>query len=301
MGSYTAIKGQVLSINLLDDLTDNGWVISGGKAIHSGCNAGTIELRNSNYTVGVPNLFMYKVSGLTSGGVNIRVGSTNGVTRTANGEYTDVLTPETNDKVFFYSDGSLTVEYLRVAPESGLGQSNGTTFGFDEKNNRFPSFYSYEPEFMLKFINGFFTFKEGQLWEHNVNEVRNNFYGVQYSSKIKYYVNVNPTQVKEFFTMRQKSNKPWAVTEAYIDPTDGKPDGQKTRIKKGNFKLLQTDYFAPFLRNQLDPRYSSEFEALMKGGSMQGSYIEINLENEDTVEVRLFSVDVECAPHNYTY
>lgn len=300
MGSYSAIKGQTLSINLLDDLRDNGWVISGGKAIHSGCNAGLIELRNPNYTVGVPNIIKYEVSGYSSGGVNIRVGSTNGVTRTANDVYEEVITPALNDKVYFYSDGNLTVDYLSIAP-LGEGESNGIAVGFDEKNNKWISYYSYEPEMMVKFIDNFFTFKEGKLWKHNVNEVRNNFYGVQYTSKIKYYVNVNPTEVKEFFSMRQKSNKVWSVTDAYIEPYEGKSSGQRTRIKKGNFKVLQGDFFAPFLRNQLDPRFNSELEALMKGGSMQGSYIEINLENEDTVEVRLFSVDVECAPHNYTY
>lgn len=300
MGSITAIKGQTLNINLLEDSRDNGWVISGGKAIHNGCNQGYIELLNSNYTVGVPNVFRFVVSDYSSGGVNIQVGATNGTSRTANGVYEQTFTPVLNDKVKFYSDGNLTVEVLAIYPFTEV--SNGLTVGFDEKYNKWVSYYSYEPEMMINALNGFFTNKSGGMWKHGVNETRNNFYGEQFTSIVTFYVNLSPTEVKNFISMREKSNKLWEMTEGYIYPTEGKSAGQRTRLKKGRLKKLNNgDFFSSFLRNMDDPRFVTELDALMNGSQLQGNVFKITLMNEDTVEVRMLSVDVEVASQNYTY
>lgn len=299
MGSVTLIKGQTANINLLEDSRDNGWLISGGKAIHNGCNQGYIELLNSNYTVGVPNVFRFVVSGYSSGNVNIQVGANNGATRTANGVYEQTFTPALNDKVRFYSDGNLTVEVLAIYPFTEV--SNGVTVGFDEKYNKWVSYYSYEPEMMINALNGFFTSKNGGMWRHGVNETRNNFYGQQFTSIVRFYVNLNPTQVKNFYSIREKSNKVWAVTDATIPARYGKPNGQRSRIKKGNFKHYQGDWQADFLRDILDPRYLTELDALLKGAELQGNYMRITLENVDEVEVRMLSVDISVSPSENTY
>lgn len=300
MGSVIAIKGQTVNINLLEDSRDNGWVISEGRAVHNGCNQGYIELLGSDYTPGVPNVFTFIVSGRTSGTVNIRVGDVDGIPRSADGTYPQTFTPEEGDMVRFWSDGNLTVEVLSIYPVTAA--SNGTTIGFDEKNNKWVSYYSYEPEFMVSALNRFFTSKNGQTWEHGVNEIRNSFYGQQYTSKIVFYVNLNPTEVKNYFSMRQKSNKVWSVPDLYIMPSQGKSQGQRSRLKKGRFKKLNNgDFFAKFLRNLDDPRFTTELEALMQGSQLQGNIMRVTIENDDTVEVRMLSMDVEVSPQQYTY
>lgn len=301
MGSYTAIKGQTLTIDLLEDSRDNGWVISGNKAIHSGCNAGVIELKVANYTVGVPNKFQYAVSGFVSGTVQLRVGATNGAVRSANGTYEDIITPVTNDKVRFYSNGELTLEFFAISPVQGEGESNGVTFGFYEKDNKWGGNFSYLPETMVRFTSGFFSFKNGELWKHNTNELRNNFYGEQFNSQISFYVNLNPDEVKLFHTMRQNASKVWSATDIEIAPYFGKPTGQKSRLKKGRFKSLNGQFLADFLRNMEDSRFSTNLEALMKGGLLQGKVMKITLQNDDTVEVRMVSVDVILSKSDYTF
>ena len=301
MGTVTAIKGQTINVNLLDDSRDNGWVISNGVAIHNGCNQGYIELINSNYTVGVPNTFTFVVSGYSSGNVNIQVGAINGITRTANGAYSQVFTPVLNDKVRFFSDGNLGVQVLSISPVQE-DVSNGVTIGFDEKFNKWVSYYSYEPEMMINGLNSFFSNKNGGMWRHGVNVVRNNFYGEQFTSRVTFFVNLNPTQVKNFFSMRQKSNKAWAMIDGSILPSEGKELGQRTRLKKNNLKKLNNgDWFSKILRNIDDPRYGTELDALMKGSQMQGGVLSVTLENDDIVEVRMLSVDVEVSPQNFTY
>lgn len=301
MGSYTAIKGQTLTISLLEDSRDNGWVISGNKAIHSGCNAGEIELKVANYTVGVPNKFQYAVSGLVSGTVQLRVGSSNGAVRSANGTYEDIITPVINDKVRFYSNGELTLEFFAISPVQGEGENNGATFGFYEKDNKWGGNFSFLPETMVRFTDAFFSFKNGELWKHNTNETRNNFYGQQFNSQISFYVNLNPDEVKLFHTMRQNSNKVWSATDIEIVPYYGKPTGQKSRLKKGRFKYLNNQFFADFLRNMEDSRFLTNLEALMKGGLLQGKVMKITLENDDITEVRLVSVDVILSKSDYTF
>lgn len=306
MGSYIAIKGQTLSINLLDDLRDNGWVISGGKAIHSGCNPGFIELLGSNYTIGVPNEFEYKVVDYTNGYVNVQVGSSVGNNISSNNESVkEVFTPQVNDKVRFYSNGNLAIKVLSISPVLPDGTSNGITLGFYEKDNKWGGNYSYLPETMIRFVNSFFTFKSGELWRHNQNVLRNNFYGEQYTSKIVFYVNLSPDEVKNFFSMRQKSNKVWTASnndDIYIYPSEGKPNGQSSRLKMGRFKRLNNgDWFVDFLRDISDPRFMNEQDALRNGSLLQGNVMRVTLENDSAEEVRLLSVDVIVGTQQYTY
>ena len=73
------------------------------------------------------------------------------------------------------------------------------------------SFWSYQPDWMVELNNVFYTFKNGNMWKHNVNPIRNNFYGTQYSSKIKTIFNNSPLENKMFKSLSINSNEPWSV------------------------------------------------------------------------------------------
>ena len=51
-----------------------------------------------------------------------------------------------------------------------------TTITFDEINNAWTSFHSYEPEWMERIGNSFYSFKNGNLYLHDDNDTRTNFY-----------------------------------------------------------------------------------------------------------------------------
>jgi hypothetical protein len=154
---------------------------------------------------------------------------------------------------------------------------------------------------MLKFVNDFFSWSEGSLWRHNVNETRNNFYGVQYNSQVEIIMNISPTEIKNLYSMRVNSNLAWSVTDVYIRPIVGKVNGQRSRIKKGNFVKINGQWFADFLRDMTDPLYNTELNALMKGANLQGTVASIRLVADDTVENRLVSVDILGANQPYSY
>src|SRR5690606_5759147 len=160
---------------------------------------------------------------------------------------------------------------------------------------------SYIPYFATKFLDSVFAFTGATMWEQSVNETRNNFFGDQYSSIITFYMNVNPHQVKTLFSMRQNGNKPWSVTEVEIPPRAGKSRGQLSRLKSGNFKNIQGQWFGDFMRDMLDPRFGTPDQALFKGAVLQGETAKITMEIKDTGEVRLVSVDILGSTQNYTY
>lgn len=86
------------------------------------------------------------------------------------------------------------------------------TLTFSEGAQGWTSFFSYHPEAMVGMNNYFYTFKDGNLYRHNTNDTRNNFYGTQYNSKIIGFLNDNPEVVKKFKTIYLDSTAAWDTT-----------------------------------------------------------------------------------------
>ena len=86
------------------------------------------------------------------------------------------------------------------------------TLTYSEAAPGWVSFYSYYPDWMIGMNNYFYTFSGGNLFRHNVNETRNNFYGTQSTSTLQSVFNVSPLENKLFKTIGLKGDSPWAVT-----------------------------------------------------------------------------------------
>jgi len=108
-----------------------------------------------------------------------------------------------------------------------------------------PSFYSYYPEF-IKGMNQFlYTFKGGNLYQHNAPGVpRNNFYGIQGVSTITSVFNESPLDNKKFKTIALEGDDAWDGT--FI--TDLQTTGF---IDSTYFEQKESDWFA-FIRNNTE-------------------------------------------------
>jgi hypothetical protein len=115
------------------------------------------------------------------------------------------------------------------------------TLTYSESSKGFPSFYSYVPEWMLGMNNYFYSFKNGNIYRHNVNETRNNFYESQYNSTISSVFNQNPLENKIFKTLNLESNSAWTATLRSDIETSG-------FIEKTYFVKKEGAWFA-FVRN----------------------------------------------------
>ena len=76
-----------------------------------------------------------------------------------------------------------------------------------------------------------------------------------------------------------------------------------SRLAKNRFKNYQGAYFADFLMNILDPRFSgnTQIEALFEAEPLRGRVMQVLLTNDDTIEVVLFEVDFKTSPSAFTY
>jgi len=121
---------------------------------------------------------------------------------------------------------------------------------YAESSKGWPSFYSFEPEYIKGMNQYLYTFKGGNMYRHNVNETRNEFYGSPYSSKITTVLNTDALTSKVFKTIQLEAQDPWKVTV--------NSDIQNARdIEVDWFKKKEGDWFA-FVRglDRLDGQYN---------------------------------------------
>ena len=132
-------------------------------------------------------------------------------------------------------------------PRKGLTPSLGssfpaTTITYNEQVKGWTSFKSFHPETGVGVNNDYYTFKDGSMWKHHVNNSRNTFYGGSFvPSYVEILFNDAPSSVKNFQTIKYEgtqarinrhvgdnqyynlnSKEGWYVEYANTDLQDGK-------------------------------------------------------------------------------
>lgn len=93
---------------------------------------------------------------------------------------------------------------------------------FSEKQKGWVSRVSYVPENGISVNNIFYTFNQGDLWQHNSIVVnRNNFYGNQYSSHLTTVFNQEPSSIKSYKTINYEGTPGWEVPLILTDQQAG--------------------------------------------------------------------------------
>lgn len=122
------------------------------------------------------------------------------------------------------------------------------TLTYSEAAQGFPSFYSYYPE-IIKGMNQFlYTFKGGNLYKHNTNETRNNFYGIQGVSELTSIFNESPLENKKFKTIALESDDPWQGTFITDIQTTGFINADLSNPSNQYYEKKENDWFA-YIRN----------------------------------------------------
>lgn len=115
------------------------------------------------------------------------------------------------------------------------------TLTYSQNVDGWTSFYSFEPDWMIGMNNYFYTFKNGNIYRHNVNALRNNFYGVQYNSYIKSVFNDGPLENKLFKTLNLEGDDSWSATMI--------TDLQYTGFIQANWFEKKEEAWFAFVRN----------------------------------------------------
>jgi len=87
---------------------------------------------------------------------------------------------------------------------------NDESLSFKERVDGWPTRLSFEPEAAVSLNNEYYTFKNGEIWEHS-NQTRNRFYGVQYPSSVTTIFNDSPSSIKNFKTLSYEGTPHWAA------------------------------------------------------------------------------------------
>ncbi|HHZ81993.1 MAG TPA: hypothetical protein EYO58_05695 [Flavobacteriales bacterium] len=116
------------------------------------------------------------------------------------------------------------------------------TLTFSPPSKGWPSFYSYTPEWMQGMNQYFYSFYGGNLWRHNTNELRNNYYGTDYPSTVTSVFNQEPITNKLFKTLSLESDHAWGATFVSELQSTG-------FIEATYFEKKESDWFA-FIRTQ---------------------------------------------------
>jgi hypothetical protein len=151
------------------------------------------------------------------------------------------------------------------------------TLSFSEDSKGWTSFFSFIPEKMIGMNSYFYTFKNGNLYRHNSNNTRNNFYGVQYNSKLTGVFNVENGMVKNFKTVSLNSDDSWSCNIV--------TDLDTGFIDKSYFTLKEGDYFG-YVR-----RYASDDNLSMRSAQGIGNILSVNSTNPSAV-VMTFSFGI---------
>lgn len=97
------------------------------------------------------------------------------------------------------------------------------SISFREENNGWTSRLSFVPESGLSLNGKYYTFKNGELWKHyNSGSNYNNFYNIQYDSKVKFIYNQNPSSIKNFKTLGYEGTADWSADLIQTDKQSGK-------------------------------------------------------------------------------
>ena len=192
-----------------------------------------------------------------------------------------------------------------------LGNGDAVTISYDASINAWSSRYSYHPEQMALVGTELISFKSGELWMHDVNSTRNNFYGVQYKSQIAGIVQQSPQLVKSYNSITIRGNYPPSFahfrTEAKYMDRNSSGDYPTTRtysdynqssdLSDSEFRQYEGIYYAPIHRNRLEPAPSSYVSATydtngMTGEKLVNPFLLFMLEFDETSKVKVRFADI---------
>ena len=104
---------------------------------------------------------------------------------------------------------------LRVFDEKSIPQ---TTVSFNEPSKAWVSFKSWIQEGGVSLNNSYYTFSGGELWRHHDVETRNNFYGTQYESSVRFLFNQGPSIIKSFSTLNYEGTQARVTQDTINNP-----------------------------------------------------------------------------------
>ena len=133
--------------------------------------------------------------------------------------------------------------------------------------------------------NYLYSFNGGNLYKHNTNETRNNYYGQQFNSQITSVFNQNPLENKVFKALNLESDSAWTVNMKTDIQDEGFIDYRWFEKKEGA-------YFAYLRKTNQTPAAADEYALRSANGigkaaswSLQSNVLTVNFSTSPLVAI----------------
>jgi hypothetical protein len=301
--SFTTLENTPLNVNLVTQSVTTGWSFSGSIATHEVCNAGSIFLNGFTVETGKTYEITYRISSIT-GSVGVSylqafMGDTAGTQRIATGFYTETLTcTGTSPRFRFFSNTDCSVQIFNIKNAAVItSEKQRNNIVYSEENNKWSSFYTYNPDCGFGLFIDLYTFKNGQIYLHqNNSSSRNNFFGTQYKTIVDLPFNQQVAFVSTFESMSIQSNMLMITTADGVETSLGQisdlvaSDFTKATLVDGattvTINSVEGVYSASFLRDK------NSVGGILNGQVLKGNYLIVELISTESTKLRLFSVAV---------
>ena len=146
------------------------------------------------------------------------------------------------------------------------GQAKTLVFKINAEPNFWQGSYSYTSEGYITIQNRLFSFKYGQLYEHNMTDTYCNFYGVQYYSQIMFICNQQPERDKVYDNISIAANM--VPTFTYFMSLS--PYMQVSNLQDFDWERRESMLYCQIYRNVLTPSATGlQANALITGEKMR--------------------------------
>jgi len=152
------------------------------------------------------------------------------------------------------------------------------TWVYSDKDNGWLGRLKFNPEDMCRVNGVFVSFKNGEMYIHNQENVRNTFYGVESKSKFDFYFSQEPSGRKNFYNIEIEGT----IAPDVILKTDLN-DGY---INKADFERKEGDIFYAYVRNSNSIIDTKKLSTQGIGTcEINGSILEFSFEVDNIVSV----------------
>lgn len=205
--------------------------------------------------------------------VGVRIKTAGGTKSSFIGVGSKTVTFISDGSYFYFELYSFETEITNVSCyESILIPTITETIAFQEPTNRWISKYSFIPEKYGHVKIDMFSFKDGELWKHDSNEIRNNFYGQGSVSRVNPVFNREPSAQKNFLSLSLESPKVWSAISMKT------PEGQESVLSGNHFEQINKEWWADIKQDLNTPNMSGT-EALFNGDYMQSNVLNVIMES----------------------
>lgn len=177
------------------------------------------------------------------------------------------------------------------------GTLSGTTysdrhFSFNEPRNGYLcDEYDFHPEWAIS-VNGItYTWKNGELWKHDINGNNYcNFYGVSYDAEVTYIFNQNTINKHTWQSITQVANTIWtspAKGDIYTNVYSYGTQVQQSHLVEANYKLLEGMPSTAFYRDE------NSRGGWVNGDWLKGNYLVMKFVKKNASEL-VFLNEIKC-------